>query len=706
MNEIPAKVKPFHCLGVNVKQANDREWIGDCPFCDKEKHFSITVKTGQYQCFSCAEIGNAITFLTKYTDQIHKETAPAAWRALTSDRGLPSGVFKERRLGFDGKQWLIPCFSEKGTVRDVRRYDGKRVMSTFGCKTQLFGADRIAKMKGKKGIVWICEGEWDAFALDWALRESCRNWDVVVAVPGASIFKDEWSKLLTDKNVIACYDNDDPGDKGAEKAYKKLKKVSKSIRFINWPNTRPKGYDLRDFILEAMEDGDGDLVIGKLIDIADSKPRRIKEDQIEEVEEYEERDPNDPNISTIDNADLEPIEFNEAVTVFKRNYEMTPDMVDALKVFFAVCLSTDIKSDPLWLQYVGPPGAGKTMLLQALAGSERCIFRSTITAHSLVSGWKEDKDSSLIPKLSKKCFILKDYTEVLSLPEPQKDEIYSTLRGAYDGSVVRSYGNNQNRKYDKTSDPKFERFSMIAGVTHAIHGEQQASLGERFLRLQMGTIDAKTLRDIQDAALDSIGFELEKEDAVQLASAQFLKRTITKDDLPDLVGSYRTRLHALVELIGYMRAHVERDRFLWDDYKYRPVPEVGTRLVKQLGTLAMCIAVVDRKTEIDDEVYHLVERVAMDTAYGFHLDIINAMMLESGEGVSKRQIAERVNLSTATIKRRFDDLVLLKMVKSLGKMKKDGQGNNPVFFKVTDHVANLWRESKGEAPKITSVKRK
>ena len=113
--------------------------------------------------------------------------------------------------GLDG-EWLIPCRSEVGTVRDVRRYDGKRVMSTAGCKSQLWGADRLAASQ-EGALVLLCEGEWDGMAARWMLRDSGRD-DVVVAVPGATTFKPEWASLLRGKRVVTVYDHDDAGDRG------------------------------------------------------------------------------------------------------------------------------------------------------------------------------------------------------------------------------------------------------------------------------------------------------------------------------------------------------------------------------------------------------------------------------------------------------------------------------------------------------------
>jgi hypothetical protein len=311
--------------------------------------------------------------------------------------------------------------------------------------------------------VWHVEGEWDRLAMLWLLREAERS-DIVVAVPGAGTFKADWIGAYAGKSVTAVYDADEAGDKGGIKAESKLVAVAKQLRFVQWPDSSPPGWDLRDFIVARSESGEGwaEAALEELEALSRAHPRRHEAGG--EGAGDDEEDPSGqlpPGLPPLQ----EGMTFDELAACFDERLLLTPDMRDALKVMCAVALSTDVRTDPLWVYIVGTPGAGKTMMLQAFQGSTRCVFRSTVTAHGLVSGWKEG-DPSLIPLLSGKSFVLKDMTEVLSMPPMERDQIFATLRGAFDGSVDKSFGNGVHRVYNRLCEPPFERFSMLAGVTH------------------------------------------------------------------------------------------------------------------------------------------------------------------------------------------------------------------------------------------------
>ena len=81
---------------------------------------------------------------------------------------------------------------------------------------------------------WVAEGEWDGLALQ-DLLERAHSEDVVVAVPGAGVFKKSWVNLFDGRNVILSYDNDNAGVKGRDKAIGLLSGVAGSLRTICWP---------------------------------------------------------------------------------------------------------------------------------------------------------------------------------------------------------------------------------------------------------------------------------------------------------------------------------------------------------------------------------------------------------------------------------------------------------------------------------------
>lgn len=691
LKDLPEGVRPYACHGIDFTETEGSEdWQGDCWECGKEKHTYVNPKTGQFDCKVCGNSGNAITFLSQLHKLLEEETTDEQLKELAENRGttkvgrraykkqIPLKTMRKFGIVFNDitDEWLIPIYGPNGTVRDLRRYANKQMFATAGIKLQLGGEDRLAKAKRDEPI-YLCEGEWDAVVLDWLLRSS-KALGVVVWVPGATVLKADWGKKFKSKRVIAIYDNDRAGDQGQTRCAKIIGPHAKSLKFVCWPDTKPKGYDLRDHVIKLL------ATRSKPDDILDDISQLIREDPRRGKVEV------DPDSSPETPAEWEgePPSLQEVVDVFKQHVLVNDEMIQTIKVVLAVCLSNEMKSDPLWVYLVGPPGSGKTLVLSALQTSPRCKFVSTITAHSLVSGWQgSGGDPSLIPKLAGKTFIAKDFTEILTMPVTVQDEIFSTLRGAYDGSVQRPFGNGVTREYENCY------FSMLAGVTHAIHGSPKASLGERFLKFQISALKGKAADDIVRAAISSVGKEKKMEEAIQNIVGHFLCRDIDLDNLPTLSPEIQDRLVALVQLIAAMRAQVERD-WRGEEVAYRPTAETGTRLAKQLVKLAMMVAVVEGNATVEESTLAIVEKAAYDTASGFHLDIIEAFMKIGGEA-TKAEIAAEADIPTSTLARRLDDLLILKaVIPSMQTTTKKG-GRPAKLFKVNGYIAKLWRRAKG-----------
>jgi Toprim-like len=248
--EVPKELRVYEDHGVIFGSRSDTEFVGDCCFCGKEDHFYANSSTAQWDCKSCGESGNRISFLQKIVDLHHTQTSPGDWRRLAGLRGLPETAFRRWQLGWNGDMWLIPCHSNAGRVHDIRLWNPRtgRVRSTSGCKVQLFAADQLAIRERMNESVWICEGEWDTIALAWLFRKTKRG-DVAVGVPGAGTFKKEWVSLFNRREVNLCHDNDDAGRKGAQKAAGLLAGVAKRVRAVGWRADEPNGYDVSDLII-------------------------------------------------------------------------------------------------------------------------------------------------------------------------------------------------------------------------------------------------------------------------------------------------------------------------------------------------------------------------------------------------------------------------------------------------------------------------
>src|SRR5262249_23758004 len=134
-----------------------------------------------------------------------------------------------------------------------------------------------------------------------------------------------------------------------------------------------------------------------------------------------------------------------------------PDVVD---VTLAVPAGNKLlKTDSLWLFLKGPPGSGKTEMMNALKGlPEWAMLVSNLTPAALISGFgdptKDRTGQSLLPQLDGKTLIVKDFTTILSMNPTARDEIFGILRDAYDGHASKNFGTGR-REYDS-------RFNLLA----------------------------------------------------------------------------------------------------------------------------------------------------------------------------------------------------------------------------------------------------
>lgn len=698
--EVPKPLWPLEHHGVIFERESADQLVGQCPFCSSHKFYAHP-ETVQWQCFTgdCGKSGNLYTFLSQIVEHHAETTSVQDRKALSEIRGVPSFVFKRWGMAMDDYgRWLLPVRNLKGTVQDIRTCTPKevkdkwdcRLWSTRGCNAGLFGAEQLADKTRKRETVYLCEGEWDTMALDWLLRK-LKEPGICVGVPGGLTFKPQWAEWLSGRDVWTLYDNDSTGDKGALKVQRMLSGRAHSTFFIRWPESLPEGYDIRDAILKGIEENKLKRAWATIRSLVHAKPRRDhtasdgEESDDEESAKPKKKPKNLPDIGAV-------------IERFEKWANMNDDMKDALKIMLAVVVSVQISGDPLWLFLVGPPGSGKTMLLKSLARSERCVFESSLSPHSLVSGFRADVDPSLIPKLDGRCFVLKDYTEILSMNIAAQEEVFSTLRGAFDGHVVRSFGNGITRQYTS-------HFSMLAGVTAAIHGNSRATLGERYLKFQMhkGVVDYAA--QIY-ASLSNIGRETSQEEELSEIADLFLMRdfNLSPESLRSMVPDWvKHRLVAIAQLIGLLRAEVERD-YHTQEILYRQQGESGTRLANQLMKLAQCLTVVEGKSQVDYDVYRLVERVALDTAIGFHLDVVDALMKAGGE-TDRDSLSKAADIPMSTLSRNLDDLCVLNVVYKRSERNMHGRGIR-FMYKVSRHVARYWRKAKiGKEPVFGAQRR-
>ena len=706
---------PFTAHGFEVAETAGNQVVGDCLFCGKEHHYYVNPESGQWDCKSCGLSGNLHGFLRQLVELHRAETSRKDWRRLSRLRGLPVEVLKEFDMAFDrdNGRWLFPVRNPRGTVCDVRywRENGNLgVRSTKGCKLQLMGAERLSKLD-PGGEVWICEGEWDAMAVhDLLMADHTKTNAAVVALPGAGTFKQHWIPGFSGHNVVLVYDNDDAGLKGAEKAWKKLKSTTRTLRVVEWEGLQadlPDGYDARDFYTDALEEIGLDKLeaLDKLEGLLTRRPPGQGSSRGEDGEDGAEFEPHDDTeaIQRVEVGAVPPEDIPALSDVLRefelQGYQLNADMRMGFRIAAAHAFANQLPGDPLWSFIVGPPGCGKTLLLMSMQGSDRCIFQSTFTPNSLVSGFRSEYDPSQLPQWDGKCAVLKDFTELLACHKQVRDDVYAILRGAYDGHVKKPFGNGVVREY-------WIRFSMLAGVTPQIHADRQASLGERFLKFEMARDHERQSFDQEIlAAIESVGEERAREIAVCDAVGRFLSRDIA-GELGRVPGWVKERLVALAQLISALRANVAREQFGDQRLSYRPTKEVGTRIAKQLVLLGKLLCCVDGVTEIGEEQYEVVERVALDSAIGFHLELVSAVV-RAGGSATRADLTDITGLPETTLSRAMEDLGALGIVRRGQRATEvsGARGRPRTEWTLNKKYNTLWRRAFPEKKVRVKVRR-
>lgn len=680
-NSIPEALWPHVANGLEPLEQSKTQWLVCAPFTDSNKVY-VNPATGQFDVKDEPQFkGNGIHWQTFSAKTYRDNMTPALRRELGALRGMPPAMFKHPSVGHDGKHFTIAHITEKTLVRTIKRLTkikGKhKLFASKGTHPYLYGADELA-IAPAGCEVWLCESEWDALAI----RFVCDLLDtpiVAVSTGGASNIKPEWVELIRSKRpsvVNIAYDNDDAGQQGERKAFAALTQSGVSCRVLRPDADWPEGWDLAKFIRWGFaNDVDVSVMLAALRDRLRESPRVTPGKE--------------SSTDTTPSQELDPADcptFDEVRETFAKHIRVCNETELALTVVLAVALSRTVPGDPLWIYLVAASGGGKTTLLKALAGSTHTMILSRVTPKTLVSGQRGDSDPSLLPKLNHKVGVWLEFTEILSMHTNDRDEIFALLRSAYDGEISRHYGNGAARHYIDLN------FPMLMACTPAIHGCRTALMGERCMKLCMKHT-GNPLETVL-AAIRGSGHEDKAAAELREVVGRFLSQRVEVASLPRVSPTIEIRIAALAQLIGMLRAQVDREIWGDRDMKYRPVTEIGTRLAKQLVKLGRMLAVVLGKTEVNTEVYSIVERVARDTATGFSLEIVKAIA-DAGGSATRDSIRETLGLPMTSLGEKLSDLAALGVVVKLPGAGPTAKGaKRPSdLWSISEATKTLWNKA-------------
>ncbi len=675
-NESVDNLNGFRAHGVDFSRSAGSQMVGDCPFCGKESHLYVNKETKLWDCKRCGEKGNFEDFLGAVGEGRTQDLTEARLAELAKDRGLPVDAFRSWPFGWDGNRYLLPIQNSKGRTIDIRTYRlGHKLLSTPTASTGLLGARELVVPEKLRARVYICEGEWDAVALNWLLLRSNEE-GVVVGVPGAGTFKDAWVPLFAGRDVVVLYDNDDAGKAGELTVLSKLTGTVNRLQFVHWPDNTAQGYDVRDFVKKfAVQTGETKTAWAQLQKFFAGHPRNQKVLPAGGGDQPGRQGGDAPA------PVLKPISTNELIAGYSKWLHLSN--FDALVVQYGAILANRLGGDPIWLFLVAPPGGMKSELLMSLAKAQGVHALSSLTPHTLISGasWKEGQDPSLLPQLQGKMLIIKDFTTILTMQHTVRDEIFGVLRDVYDGNTEKVFGNGIRRKYQV-------RFGILAGVTPAIEvfNVMHQSLGERFLKFRIGgNWDQKNEEDKILRALNNIGKEDLMRDDLQRGPNRFMANLPAMDPIPEIPDAFKMRIVHLAKFSARLRGVVERDKYS-GAVLYKPSSEVGTRIAKQMAKLGQGIACFLGKPGVDMEVYRLLRRVALDTVPDRVEDVVRGLIDCNGlggGGTNTQELSGHTRLPQTTVFQLLQDMNLLRLVENIAQK---GAASWRISSKIMEHV--------------------
>lgn len=664
----PKKLDGYEQHGFRSKGNSGGWYRGPCPLCgsDTRDPFGVSSDGDGWKCQSCGESGGFNDFLSAMSALQSGALRGALLAKLAKSRSLPEDAIKRWGCGWcsSGAFYSIPVRDHAGNVVGLHRYypdraKDARLISTSGGKNGVFTACADALEDAK--TVWVCEGEWDAIALDSALRAVDSD-DVVVGVSGAGAAREVLALACQSKEVYLAFDADDAGIKGDVAAREALQGRASSVESVHWPEDLPKGYDVRDMYVKS---GDKPRrMLRKLRSFLKDAPRRLHEaDDAQPTNIL----PGDfPSRGRIIAGKLSGrVVPRDEVIARYRKWLHLPDTI-VLDVMFGTVLGNRLDGDPLWMFIVGPPGCGKSACLMSLSDAPLVVTRTTVTRAALVCGMPNigTSDPSLLPKLDGQVLVVKDFTTILSTQDKVRDELFGVLRDAYDGKYEQEFGRGVLRKY-------VCRFGILAGVTAKIEelGPTHAIAGERFVKFYMRHSSARVgagKQAIKRAAKNRKHHTQMQRELCEVAR-EVLARPIPEE--PEIGEHEQDVLCGMAMWTANMRGAVTRDK--WSkEMIFKPSAEVGTRLVAEFGKLAAGVAIFRGKSRVGEDELAVVARVARDSAPDITEEIVRQLYVRSRDDyIASGVVARHARLPWDVTSKRLDDMELL------GVVQKDKAGS-------------------------------
>lgn len=683
-----------------TKEVKDN-YVATCPFadCNKPNHFFFNKTNGLFNCKKCNRSGNYFSFITEFHKSLKDFTTSEDYEFLQTERGIPTEVFQLAhwyRNPSTGR-WYVPYYGPNGLLNlgafNPDSYNPKnrfRIFKSPGLDLQLYYLQ-----SSKLGQdVFITEGEWDALALYSAFRALRKDSPSILGLPGATSWKQEWNTRFKGKSLTFFYDRDKGGDDGVEL----LRKRSLGLRYsiANWeaPSLSKlklvkKGVELKDVRDVWTNAKTKSEVLSVLLDMAATTKEDVSEDSAIEEE--------GDAVKKAFSVDVDSIPPITSFSLFQKNIKdslyTNKSILQTIQAILATALSVRLPGEPLWLFVVGPASCGKSTVIEAFGGENKYFsYSSKLTSKSLVSGWRnqDGSDASTLHKLDMKSLFIKDMTVLLGMPQGVQQELWDLLRDAYDGYIKVQYGNG---KVFEATDFKF---NIIAGVTPIIYKHNDASSGERFLRIDFLGSDFD-----EDAHMDMAwdGASVKRENKTKLQNTMLgyykhLYETFDPENTAEIPEAIRQKIKALAKMVARLQTEVVKDRN--EGMIYRPQSAIATRLQLQFKNYILSLAHVRGEKVVSEETYDIVRKTGFDSCPGLNLEVVDHLRKVSQ--ASRKDLVNKLKIPSTRIHQIVTDLEQLGIIHQGKENNNSGnRGRDTYVYTLSEELVSCLETARVKA---------
>jgi hypothetical protein len=298
---------------------------------------------------------------------------------------------------------------------------------------------------------------------------------------------------------------------------------------------------------------------------------------------------------------------------------------------------------PVWLMVLGPPGCGKTKLLEFVGTNTKGVVRSKLSPAAFLSGY--DKNLSLLtPDVDGKNLVIKDMSSMVTGRADRIEELTSQLRYLYDGELAPHTGRGLMTFTGKVG--------FLCACTPEIENRRAflATLGDRFMYIKWRPYpDERKLLNYAMFRSGSANAGLVEANIHSITQSMVDTWKLNSPSFHSAVVPYIQ--DAAMVMVG-LRSVVQRDHYT-KELLGVPVVETPTRISQQF--LRMCLAAQEFGATAN-VMGSLIRRFVYDSIPDLMRPLFHTLHAKSACTI--KDLADACDVSSTTMCRRLQDLEL------------------------------------------------